>query len=246
MSSYSILNIVAILWFFCAWTGYSRFAKYKAKRGLTLSSVLSHERFIWMGQIFERDNRIADVSIVANLERNTSFLASTSILVLASLLTTLGLVGNIDEMLQSLPFYALQENSVLWIHVKILLLVLIFVYAFFTFTWSMRQYGFGSVLIGAAPLQGELDAHDGLEEKYVRTVSKVLDMAAHAYNYGLRSYYFALALLPWFISPWLLIFSTSFVIVVLYSREFHSRPYSVIREYVSFTQTIDRDTAKTD
>jgi uncharacterized membrane protein len=236
MSDYSILNAIAIGWFFIAWLGYAYFAKYQARHGANLSSALNRQRLNWMEQVIERDQRVMDATLVANLERNTSFLASTSILVLAGLLTALSIVGNIDSMLQSLPFYQLKENSLLWLQIKILMLIAIYVYTFFTLTWSMRQYGFASVMIGSAPNAAKVVDNPDLKTKYMYTSSKVIDMAGHAYNYGLRAYYFSLAVLPWFISPWLFMVSSSLVVVVLYIREFHSRPFKVIQEYLVFCE----------
>ena len=34
---------------------------------------------------------------------------------------------------------------------KVALLTAVFVFAFFRFTWSLRQYTFGAILVGAAP-----------------------------------------------------------------------------------------------
>lgn len=234
MSEYSLINAVAFIWFCFAWVGYAYFARYKARQGVNLSSVLNRQRLNWMEQVTQREHRIMDAALIANLERNTSFLASTSILVLAGLLTALGIVGNIDSVLQSFPFYELRENSTFWVQVKILMLVIIYVYAFFALTWSMRQYGFASVMIGSAPSAEEVEQNELLKKNYMYASAKVIDMAGHAYNYGLRAYYFSLAILPWFVSPWLFILSSTLVVIVLYGREFHSRPYHVIREYVDF------------
>lgn len=234
MSDYFIINVATFIWFLFAWIGYSWFAKYKAKRGYNLSAVLNRQRLHWMEEVLKREVRITDAALVANLERNTSFLASTSIFILAGLLTGLGVVGNVDVLLQSIPFYESTYESVIWIRVKILVLILIYVYAFFSLTWSMRQYGFGSVMIGSAPTIEAAEEDSVLRAKYVYASSKVIDMAGHAYNYGLRAYYFSLAVLPWFISPWLFLASTSLVVYILYLREFHSRPYHVIRDYVQY------------
>lgn len=248
VSEYSMINIGSIVWFVVAWVGYARFAKYKAKHSYSLSSVISRQRLYWMEQVLERDVRVADVAILANLERNTSFLASTSILILAGLLTAIGVADNVRVILQSLPFYQIQEHSVLWIHIKILVLIFIFVYTFFSLTWSMRQYGFASIMVGAAPLPDiginsspeDEQRNDMCNERYVKASSKVIDLAGHAYNYGLRAYYYSLAILPWFISPWLFMVSTTLVIIVLYRREFHSKPYKAMREYVLMLDDHDR------
>ena len=47
-----------------------------------------------------------------------------------------------------LPFAQQVVTQRLW-EIKIVLLVLIFVYAFFKFSWSIRLFGFASLLVGA-------------------------------------------------------------------------------------------------
>lgn len=239
MSEYFLLDIIAFLWFCCAWIGYAYFAKYKAKQGANLAAVLNRQRLNWMERILERDNRVADAALVANLERNTSFLASTSILVLAGLLTALGIASSIDDILQSLPFYQVTADPVFWVQVKLLVLILIYVHAFFALTWSMRQYGFASVMIGSAPTIEQASSNSHLKSQYVNASAKVIDMAGHAYNYGLRAYYFSLSVLPWFISPWLFLLSATLVVVILYLREFTSKPYRVLNNYVRYLETLD-------
>ena len=85
------------------------------------------------------------------------------------------------------------------IQLKLSLLALIFVMAFFQFTWSMRQYGFVNVMIGACPYDNG-DNNLNLQQ-YAEQMAAVQDQAAHSYNYGLRSYYFSIAALCWFFHP---------------------------------------------
>ena len=49
-----------------------------------------------------------------------------------------------------------------------------------------------------------------------------MDRGINAFNRGLRSYYFALALLTWFIGPFYLAVAVVWVIAVLYRRDFRS------------------------
>lgn len=240
MSEYSIINVIALCWFLAVWAGYAYFAKFQSKRGHTLSAVLNRQRRSWMTQVLERENRITDAALVANLERTATFLASTSILVLAGLLTALGITDNIESLLQTLPFYTIKEDSIFWIHTKILVLIGIYVYAFFTLSWSMRQYGFASVMIGSAPEPGQPDDTPEYKKHFIYASAKVIDMAGHTYNYGLRAYYFSLAILPWFLSPWYFMVSASLVVIVLYLREFHSKPFRVIRDFLDKCDDINK------
>tara|TARA_B100000446_G_scaffold46105_2_gene42132 strand:- start:27579 stop:27797 length:219 start_codon:yes stop_codon:yes gene_type:complete len=64
-----------------------------AKKTECIASVMHRLRMDWMQQLLHRDNRVSDASIIANLERNVSFMASTSILILAGLLTVIASAG---------------------------------------------------------------------------------------------------------------------------------------------------------
>ncbi len=173
-----------------------------------------------MRSLLQRENRIADTAIIANLERNVSFFASTSILVLAGLLTLLSAPAGGMLVLSDLPFTEVTSRQ-LW-ESKVLVMIVVFVYAFFTFTWSLRVYNFASVLMGSAPLHDEELA--GVERSaYSQRLANVLSIAAAHFNYGLRAYYFGLAALAWVVSPLFFIGATTLVVFILYYREFHSR-----------------------
>ncbi|MCV6614418.1 MAG: DUF599 domain-containing protein [Cellvibrionaceae bacterium] len=218
-SFFGVLDLIGVLWFASCWFAYTRFAKYKAKNTHCLASVLHRYRIDWMQQMLQREIRVADAALIANLERHVSFFASTTLLVLAGLVTALAATDKVQITLSLLPFST--STSTQELELKFLVLISIFVYAFFTFTWSLRQFGFVSVLLGAAPIAGpgQNQAHLNRFAKYS---AKVLDQAGHSYNYGLRSYYFALASLAWFIDARLMMAAVSLVVLILYIREFRS------------------------
>lgn len=210
-----VWNYLVVPYFLLVWVGYTLFTRRMAKRTHCLASILDVHRVWWMERMLLRDNRIADATLISNLERNVNFFASTTMIIIAAILTAL-------TSKFELAFFShyLGESSSQY---KLILMLAIMVYAFFTFTWSLRQYGFGSVLLGGAPLpeQGEFNARQ-LKE-YSRATAKVLDQASHSFNYGLRAYYFSMAVIPWFVHPILFLLSTSMVVAVLYHREFKSK-----------------------
>ncbi len=233
MQEIGLLNVGALIWFIVLWIGYTRFAHFKAKRsGMSLSAVMGTMRKEWVRQMLIRELRIPDAALVSNLERNVTFLASSSMLVLAGLLTVFVSTGRLQAVLIDVPFYI--ESSTFILHFKLMVLIVIYVYAFFTFTWSMRQYGLVAVSIGAAPSPKEALADPEKAEVCIRAVSKVIDLAAHTYNYGLRSYYFSLSVLAWFINGWFFIGASTLVLVVLYHREFRSRPLIELKKLVDY------------
>lgn len=213
------LDLLAALWLFGCWIGYTAFAKRSARRTFCISSVLHFYRQQWMASMLQRENRVADASLLSNLERNASFLASTAMLIIAGLVTTLASIETVHATLQNLPFSRIAQTP-LQLQFKVMILLLIYIYAFFTFTWAMRQYGFCAIMVGGAPL---VEDTSPAAERFTRHAAKVIDQAGFSYNYGLRAYYFSLSILAWIFSLWLFVLAVAVVVAVLYEREFHSK-----------------------
>ncbi|OBP14192.1 hypothetical protein A5320_16260 [Rheinheimera sp. SA_1] len=226
MQEFPWIDVVAVLWFIALWVGYTLFAKRKARTVSCLSFELRRKRTDWMRQMLTRDNKMADVALISTLERNVSFFASSSMLILAGLLTAIASSDKIAQVLMQVMPWLDQVDGLM--QFKLLFLGLIYVFTFFQFTWSLRQYGFGGVLIGAAP-EGHNLPEDELQ-LYANRAAKVIDQAAHSFNYGLRAIYFSLAALAWFINVWLFMLATVIVLLVMKHREFHSKALKALQE----------------
>ncbi len=213
-------NLLAIVWFALCWGGYTRYAIWKGRDTACLASVLHLYREDWMRRMLLRDNRIADASVIGNLERNASFFASSTLIILAGILTVLGASDRALSLLADLPL--VQQTSQGMSEIKLLCLAMVFVYAFFTFSGCMRQYNFAAVRVGSAPMIGERLVNELERKAFASRAARVLSLAANQFNFGLRSYYFGMAMLSWFISPWLFMAMSVGVVLILYRREFHS------------------------
>ncbi|MFW3895439.1 DUF599 domain-containing protein [Pseudomonas putida] len=216
----NLTNLAAALWFITCWGGYTRYATWKGRDTACLASVMHLYREDWMRRMLLRDNRIADASVIGNLERNASFFASSTLIILAGILTVLGASDRALSLLADLPL--VQQASQSMSEIKLLCLAVVFVYAFFTFSWCMRQYNFAAVLVGSAPMIGERQVSEQERKAFAARAARVISMAANQFNFGLRSYYFGMAMLSWFISPWAFMAMSAGVVLVLYRREFHS------------------------
>jgi uncharacterized membrane protein len=220
---FGAIDWVALAWFFALWTGYSRFAELRARHEPSLLSMMWQYRHDWWVRVIERELRMIDTSIIANLSNSATFFASTTLLILGGLLALLGTTEQVSAVVRGLPFTkGVSETG--W-ELKILLLVGIFVYAFFKFTWSLRQFNVASVLVGAAP---KVPRHAEEETAYIEHGARVSHLAAEHFNYGLRAYYFALGAMAWFINGWLFMGATGWVAFVLYWREFRSEALQAI------------------
>lgn len=238
---FSVLDIVSFIWFLICWLGYTVFTRRAAKTTNTLSSILYRYRKEWIAKLKTTGMSEVDGELLASLERQVSFFASTSLLILASLVGVLSTSSDIFMNLSSLSFVTVV--SIQAIQIKLLLLIVIFTYGFFTFTWSIRQYGFCFILFGSSFNTVRYYSEAGeyravAKERDFAAVAKVLDRAAHSYNYGLRAYFFALAVLGWFINPWVFMAGCTLTVFVLYRREFKS---STVKALVLSRSVPDQD-----
>jgi uncharacterized membrane protein len=99
-------------------------------------------------------------------------------------------------------------------------LCVIFMYAFFKFTWALRQFNYCATLIGAVP--------HGPDDAFARCAAAVATHASKDFKQGLRAYYFSLATLGWFISPWVFLAASTLVTAVLYWREYRSSALRIL------------------
>ncbi|NKQ10726.1 DUF599 domain-containing protein [Pseudomonas sp. SST3] len=236
--SHLLPHLIAVVWFILCWVGYTRYASWRGRDTACLASVLHLYRQDWMRRMLLRDNRIADANVIGNLERNASFFASSTLIILAGVLTALGASDRAVSLLADLPFA--QPVSRGLSEIKLLALAVVFVYAFFTFSWCMRQYNFAAVLVASAPMAGERNVSDQERKFFAERAARVISMAANQFNFGLRAYYFGMATLAWFVHPWFFMGVTAGVVLILYRREFHSD----VLEVMVFTPTLPIDSPK--
>lgn len=220
----TLVDLLALFIFILSWYGYTLFARKKAKTTDCIARSLNQHRIHWMNEVIKREIRVSEAALLANLERNIAFFASSTLLIVAGIFTLFAQVETLENVIASLPFAAPVNH--LAIQLKLSLLAFIFVVSFFQFTWSMRQYGFLNVMIGAAPL--DLTGTNENLIAYAKQMAMVQDQAAHSYNYGLRSYYFALAAMCWFVHPILFVCMSLWVVYTLYTREFNSKAVKAI------------------
>ncbi|MDA9368080.1 DUF599 domain-containing protein [Flavobacteriaceae bacterium] len=223
------LEVAAFAYFVLVWWGFSGYAKRRARMGnvLSLSRSLRDHRNAWTERMMWREIRMTDASLLANQERVVGFFASTTLLLLAAVLTAITNAQQIIDLTQQMAWF---EGQVLaQLEIKLGLLLLILIYAFFKITWALRQYGFASVLVGSAPMPEE---NVSAEERhaFAQNLARLMDAAGHDNNSCLRSYYFMLAMVFWFVGPLQFIIATTFVVLILANREFRSSTIACISD----------------
>jgi uncharacterized membrane protein len=215
---FSPVDLAAIALFALAWVVYSLVSARLTRSRTSLLNVLEPIRDQWMRNALRREVRILDGNLMGTLMQSATFFASTTILILGGLVAGLGSIKDSVGVVEHLPFAA--KGSAELMEMKLLTLIGLFMYAFVKFSWSVRQFNFASILIGAMPEHKEVTPADMY---YADRVSKINALAGDNFTKGLRAYYFAMPVLLWFINPVLFILGTILVVAMIYRMEFHSR-----------------------
>ena len=173
----------------------------------------------------ERENRIVDIQLLANLSNGNAFFASTSVIVIGGLAAVLGASTEWQTMLSKLPYVA-PSSPLLW-KLKTLFLIALFMLAFFKFAWAFRLTHYTAIMIGATPTMSD-ETEEECRSQAERT-ARLAGLAAEHSNAGLRTYYFAIAGIAWYLHPVLFMLATTLVVLVLIRREYYSRALRAIR-----------------
>jgi uncharacterized membrane protein len=232
MPNIPLTNWFVLAWFCSCWVGYTYFARRKSRRKASLVVAMRIYRHEWFKHMLGHQTRIAHISALSSLQSVTTFFASTALVILGGLVALLGTTEQVVNLAADLPF-ARKDSELVWL-VRIVLLIVIFVYAFFKFTWSIRQYNFCAVLVGAAPHSERPEEH----AEFLDTITDVASYAAENFNMGLRAYYFALAAMTWFLHPWLFAAASALVVYILHEREFRSQTLHTLTRRNSILQSL--------
>jgi len=218
------LDAAALALFAAAWAGYQWYSDHSETARPRLGREMDRYTREWLVQMAGRDNRMVDINVMRNLTRSSQFFASTTMLILGALVALMGYAEKAASVVAELPF-TLQGSERVW-EFKILVLLMIFVYAFFKFSWSIRQFGFCSILVGATKKPTPTPE---LYAVHTDRIAAIVSFANRNFNQGLRAYYFGVAAMSWFLHPALMIAMTLGVIYVLYQREFRSQTLDLLQ-----------------
>jgi uncharacterized membrane protein len=217
LEGFAPIDWIALIIFFAGWTVYGHYADHRT-RGLSgLRGATQQYRLGWGRQMVHRENRIVDSSLIGNLVQSVSFYASTTTYVIAGLIAVAGTADRLMVVTAELPFGHAVAREVT--EVKVVMLAAIFIFAYFKFTWSLRQFNYLSILIGAAPNR---DAPEAELEQCAHRFSLLNTLAGDDFNRGIRAYYFGFAAGTWFVSAYHFIAFTLVILIVLWRRDFHS------------------------
>jgi len=212
----------ALGWFLLCALGYNLLTKYQPVYRRSMMAGMQEQRRAWMREMAVREGRFQDIQLLGNLANGHTFFASTSAIVVGGLSAMLGSGEKVQAYFEQLPF-STRAAPVLW-EMKLMLLMGLFVYAFFKFAWAFRLAHYSMILIGAAPVYDAARPASALAATdHADLTAHLIGLSAEHGQAGLRSYFYAVAGIAWFVSPYAFILVTTWVLVILVRREFYSR-----------------------
>ncbi len=212
----SLWDGAALLLFLAAWNGMSWMIERPHAAHPSTQILIERYRRSWMETMLFRDPRIMDAQLLNNLRGGAAFFASGSMIAIGGVTALLGQTDRIIGVARDLA-HGVDLRQTAW-EAKLLTLALILVAAFMKFVWSHRLFGYCAVLMGA---MGE-DSEDPENRSIARMAGRINVTAARSFNRGVRTVYFALAMLAWLLGPWALMVATLATTATLYRREFRS------------------------
>ena len=215
------VDTLAVSFFVIEWVTYGLTLEHTAYGRNSLSSRMNAYREVWARRLLDREARMVDMQVVISLQTGTAFFASTSLLAIGAGLALLRATNDALAVLSKLPI-DISPSPALW-EMKCVGLILIFIYAFFKFAWSYRLFNYVAILVGAMPPAAQRDTPEA--EAHVMRTARLFESAGRHFNRGQRAFFFALGYLGWFVSPWVLFFTTALVVVVTWRRQFASNAW---------------------
>ncbi|MDK1388034.1 hypothetical protein ILFOPFJJ_04403 [Ensifer psoraleae] len=221
---YIALAIFVLLWGGFSWAtdGRRNFTR------VSLTRLMNENRRRWIRNSLNRDLKMIDTQIIAGLQAGTAFFASTTIFALGGCFALLGATEQVQMIFNDLP--QVFRGGRTGFELKVGGLTCLFGYSFFQFGWSYRLFNYCSILMGGIPMTAEMTRDRQAAERAAERAIRLNILAAKHFNAGLRAIFLSIGYLGWFISPYVFIVLTSFVIFVLTRRQFFSEARTALIE----------------
>ncbi len=192
----SVFDIAAAGFFIACWLGYAGGLKQLGRRRGVISSDMTVLRARWMANMAARENRFIDSQLLGHAINSASFFASSNLIVIAA---AAGVLFGGDSAYRSMEQLTGVAPIPHWLfQLKIGLVLVVLARGFLDFIWALRQMNYCLAVIGAAPPP---DIRGDLRARYADGAARIINPALHAFNTGVRGYYFALAGVTWLAGP---------------------------------------------
>jgi len=230
---FGLPHALAIIWLFGCWFSYSQLLS-TFGRG-SLNAQLAVVRRYWMSATTRRISKPFDAVLLSNMMNSIAFFGSATLIVLAGVLSIFTNVKVIHETISDLEFMGAKSLELFALEIGLLAFVLSL--CFLSYTYALRKLIYTTALIGALPdISENCPTHDAM----VNATTTVLSEAIRTLNFGIRGYYYTIATLCIFISPYASMFATAVATIVLFYRQLMTPTARAIQDYVDAAQSLKR------
>ncbi len=230
-------HLLAMGLVFVCWIGYN-FVLTWFGRG-TLNSQLVSVREQWFLAATWRAAKPFDAVLLGQIINAIAFFGSATLLVLAGVLSSFVNLKHVHETFSDMHFMAPYSLALFAIFIGFLAVVIAI--CFFSFTYALRKIIYTIALLGALP-----EGPDGTmpecphTKAMAKATSMVLSEAIKTFNFGIRGYYYAIASLGMFVSPYVCMIATVGVTVILIARQLMTPTARAIQRYVDAMQELNQ------
>ena len=170
-------------------------------------------RRAWVAKIFEENSGIVAVQTLRNITMAASFLTTASVLLIGGLIS---LMLSLDETQALFLVDAPHPVSNPLLVLKLVTLIALFVASLFYFSLCVRLLNHVGMLLGAPASV----IREAMGEDPVTFVYRLYAKAGRHYTFGMRSFYFLIPAVLWFVGPSLCIVATVAVGFILVKLDF--------------------------
>ena len=189
-------DLAALGVFLVIWVAYEPILRALARGQHLINADMVAVRRGWMGQMVQRPTfRLLDSQLVAHTLSTASFFASSNLILIAAAAGALFGGEGAYRRLEATPLLVHAPPQLF--SLKLALVAITLARGLLEFIWAIRQLNYSVAVIGAAPLKGPPERMSA----YADAASAVLNPALHAFNAGMRGYYFALSATAWLAGP---------------------------------------------
>lgn len=164
-------------------------------------------RRTWVKNMLQPGNTIVAVQSFRNINMAASFLASSSIVFIGSILFLIFNIERTEGIVRGHQTITIDDYLVF---IKLSALIVMFLLSLLNFSLCIRLLNYLVILIGASPVTIE----ETMGMSAVDYITKMFSTAGIHYTFGIRGFYFTIPLIAWFLGPVLFAVSTLLVLVL--------------------------------
>jgi uncharacterized membrane protein len=195
----------------------------------TLNAQLHVVRLRWMRMLqhSHRSDRVFDAILLGHLSNSMSFFGSGTLIVVAGLVGGLTAVGGLHARLVQLAIFPPISLSLFALYFAVVTLIMVI--SFFSFVYALRRLAYTTALVGGLTATDLENFHS---QTMIAQTAMVLTESVKSLNHGIRGFYFAIAALFLFVTPWAAMAVALCIAGILMYRQGFSPEALAIERYV--------------